>query len=124
MMKLTISGCTPDISADGKSYVWNGTDFNLNIGKLDFDSPQSSVTDHRMVVACERDFWIYHADWSPDGKYLAFTYGFDDESKPADEREDWAHTCICDLSTGKWTQIKTGAMYDVHPDWVPVQEEK
>lgn len=124
MMNLTISGCTPDISADGKSFAWNASDWSLNIGKLDFDSPQSSVTDHKMVVACERDHWVYHADWSPDGKYLAFAYGFDDESKPADEREEWSHTCICDLTTGKWTQITSGGKYNGLPDWVPLVVDK
>jgi Tol biopolymer transport system component len=122
MMRLTITGCTPDISPDGKSLAWNGTDWNLNISALDFDSLKSNTSDHRMKVACERDFWIYDADWSPDGKYFAFTYGFDDERKPADEREDWSHICICDLKTGKWTQITTDGKYNEQPDWVVVEE--
>jgi Tol biopolymer transport system component len=121
MMNLTIGGCTPDISADGRNFAWNGTDYSLNIGKLDFDSPESSVTEHKMAVACDLEHWVYHADWSPDGRYLAFTYGFDDEGKPADEREEWSHVCICDLETGKWTQITSGAKYNGQPDWVPVQ---
>lgn len=86
-MYLQAPGCTPDISPDGKWLVWNGSDFSLNIGALDLDSPQRNVTDHRMVVACERAYWIYHADWSPDQKYLAFTYGFDDEGKQESEKK-------------------------------------
>lgn len=120
-MDLHAPGCTPDISPDGKRLAWNGSDFSLNIGALDFDSPQSNVTDHRMVVACERDYWIYHADWSPDQQYLAFTYGFDDEGKPESEKKPWTRVCICDLKTGKWTQITTDGKYNEHPDWVPVQ---
>jgi Tol biopolymer transport system component len=120
-MELRAPGCTPDISPDGKRLAWNGSDFSLNIGALDFDSPQSNVTDHRMVVACERDYWIYHADWSPDQQYLAFTFGFDDEGKPESEKKPWTRVCICDLKTGKWTQITTDGKYNEQPDWVPVQ---
>ncbi len=121
MMKLTITGCTPDISPDGKRFAWNGSDWSLNIGKLDFDLPESSVTDHRMVVGCEHEYWVYDADWSPDEKFLAFTYGFDDEGKKASERKPWSHVCICDLNTGKWAQITTDGKYNSQPDWVPVQ---
>jgi len=120
-MYLHAPGCTPDISPDGKRLVWNGSDFSLNIGALDLDSPKSNVTDHRMKVACERAYWIYHADWSPDQKYLAFTYGFDDESNQASERNPWSHVCICDLNTGKWTQVTTDGKHNKEPDWVPVK---
>jgi Tol biopolymer transport system component len=75
------------------------------------------------VVACERDYWIYDADWSPDGKYFAFTYGFDGESDEANKREPWSHICICDLETGKWTQITTGGLHNNNPDWVVVKEQ-
>jgi Tol biopolymer transport system component len=121
-MYLRAPGCTPDISPSGKRIAWNGSDFSLNIGALDLDSPLSNVTDHRMVVACDQDHWIYHADWSPDEKYFVFTYGFEDESKPKGKQEPWSHICICDLKTGKWTQITTDGKYNEEPDWVPVQE--
>ena len=119
-MYLQAPGCTPDISPNGKRLAWNGSDFSLNIGTLDLDSPQSNVTDHRMVVACEREYWIYHADWSPDQKYLAFTYGFDDAGKQESEKKPWSHICICDLSTSKWTQITIDGQYNEQPDWVPL----
>jgi Tol biopolymer transport system component len=121
MMNLSLMGCTPDISPDGKRIAWNGSDFSLNIGKLDFNSPQNTVSDHRMVVACEQDHWIYYADWSPDEKYFVFTYGFEDKSKPKGKQEPWSHICICDLKTGKWTQITTDGKYNEEPDWVPMQ---
>jgi Tol biopolymer transport system component len=120
-MYLQAPGCTPDISPDGKQLAWNSSDFNLNIGTIDFDSPKRNVSNHRMVVACEREYWIYHADWSPDGKYFVFTYGFDGGSDHASKREPWSNICISDLETGKWTQITTDGKHNKEPDWVPVQ---
>ena len=119
-MRLTMFGCTHDISPDGKRIAWNGTDFNLNIGKLDFDSPQSSVTDHKVVIACERDHWVYHADWSPDGNYVTFSYGTWDGSAAVGRPAPGSNICICDLRTGKWTQITTDGKHNKEPDWVPV----
>jgi Tol biopolymer transport system component len=138
MMWISIDGCTSDISLDGNHLVWNGSDWNINIGDLDFDSPrrppgsyitswsmhlidQHSVTNHKVILVCDREHWIYHADWSPDGKYFTFTYGFDDESKPKGKRDPWSHICICDLKTGKWTQITHDGIFNKEPDWVPVQ---
>jgi Tol biopolymer transport system component len=120
MMRLSIEGCTPDISPDGKLLVWNGEDWNLNIGTLDFDSPQSSVTDHRVVVACEHEYWVYNGDWSPDGKYLTFSYAPDDGIAAVGKPAPGSNICICDLKTGKWTQITTDGKHNKEPDWVPV----
>jgi Tol biopolymer transport system component len=121
VMGLSTMGCTPDISPDGEQLAWNGTDSSLNIGTLDVDSPQSNVTDHRIVVACEREYWVYGADWSPDGNYLTFSYfpeeGGDRPAMPA----PWSNICVCDLSTGKWTQITTDGKYNMDPDWIPVK---
>jgi Tol biopolymer transport system component len=123
-IRLSMGGCTPDLGPLGKRIVWNGTDWNLNIGELDINSTQNNVTDHKMVVACNRGYWVYRADWSPDGKYLAFTYGLDDEVTPADVEEPWSHICVCDLETGKWTQITTGSSLNDSADWIPVQANR
>jgi len=120
MMCLSMEGCTPDISPNGKRISWNGTDWNINIGKLDFNSPRSSVTGHKIVVACDLEHWIYHSDWSPDGKYLIFTYGKDGGNMPGSPAPG-SNICICDLRTGKWTQVTTDGKHNKEPDWVPVQ---
>jgi Tol biopolymer transport system component len=120
MMSLSMEGCTPDISPDGKRISWNGTDWNINIGKLDFDSPQSNVTSHKIVVACDLEHWVYHSDWSPDGKYLTFTYGKEGDNMPGNPAPG-SNICICDLRTNKWTQITTDGKHNKEPDWVPMQ---
>jgi Tol biopolymer transport system component len=124
MMGLSFSGCTPDISPDGKQLAWNGTDFNLNTGALDLNSPERNVTDHKIVILCDDDHWIYHADWSPDGNYFAFSYAPVRANSNTGQKALGSNICVCDLSTGKWTQITTDGKHNKEPDWVPVQEEK
>ncbi len=121
MMRLLMAGCTPDISPDGKQLAWNGTDSSLNIGILDFDSPQSNLTNHRVVAACEHDHWVYHADWSPDSNYLIFAYGTEDGDDGVGKLAPGCNICICDLRTGKWTQITIDGKHNKQPDWVPLR---
>lgn len=123
MMRLQMSGCTPDISSDGKQFAWNGTDFSLNIAALDFDSPQNNLTNHQVIVACEHDHWVYHADWSPDGKYLTFTFG-KDGSDGVGNPAPGANICICDIKTGKWALVTTDGKHNKEPDWVVVLLDK
>ncbi len=121
IIDLSASGCRPDISSDGKLLVWGSEDWFFNIGTLNFDSPQNNVTDQRIVVACERNYWIYHVDWSPDGSYLAFSYAPYIGSPNVGRKAVGSNICICDLRTGKWTQITTDGKHNKEPDWVPVQ---
>jgi len=118
---LRIPGCTPDISPDGKQLAWNGTNPCLWIGNLDFDAPQSGMTDQKAIVACDRKHWIFHSGRSPDMKYIIFSYiplpGSDQISKPA----PGSNICICELSTGKWVQVTTDGKSNKEPDWVPVK---
>ncbi len=119
VLHLPLEGCSQDISPDGKRLVWNGTDFNLNIGRLDLDSPDRRVTNHTIVVASEYPYWVYHADWSPDGNYLAFQYGIPERYIRAGEPDVPYQICVCDLRTGKWTQITFDGTYNDEPEWVP-----
>jgi len=119
-MGLSIRGCRPDISPDGKQIAWGRSDYDLNIGTLDFDSRRNNVTGSRAVVACERGYKVYHVDWSPDGNYLAFSYGPSRGSQAVGGRARGWNICICDLRTGKWTQITTDGKDYKEPDWVTV----
>jgi Tol biopolymer transport system component len=124
ILRLPLEGCSADISPDGKRISWNGTDFNLNIGKLDLNSPNKQVIDHTTVVASEYPFWVYHADWSPEGNYLAFQYGIPNRYVEAGEPEVAFQICVLDIRTGKWAQITFDGTYNDEPDWVPVEINK
>jgi TolB protein len=121
VMMLSTGGCTPDISPDGKQLAWNETDRGLCIGTFDFDSRERNVTDHRIVVACETSYMVYHADWSPDGNYMTFSYGPTSGNYNVGKKAPGWNICICDLRTGKWTQITTDGKHNKEPDWVPVK---
>jgi Tol biopolymer transport system component len=125
IFRLYTIGCTPDISPDGKRISWNNSDFHMNMGVLDLDSPDSNVTDHTVFVACEPPYWVYESDWSPDGNYWAFIYGvFDDDTAVEMGLESVINICVCDLRTGKWTQITHDGIINREPDWVPMMEGK
>jgi len=124
MMGLSMPGCTPDISPDGKQLAWNGTDFTLNTGTLDLNSLEGNVTDHRIVVVCEDDHWIYHSDWSPDSSYLAFSYAPFGGNELVGQKAPGSNICICDLRTGKWTLVTTDGKHNKEPDWVPVRSPR
>ncbi|MFC1544063.1 TolB family protein [Gemmatimonadota bacterium] len=118
-MSLSIRGCRPDISPDGRLVAWGRTDQDLDIGAIDFGTRRNNVTDQRAVVACERDHKVYHVDWSPDGNYLAFSYGSARGSQGVGSRAPGWDICICDLRTGQWTRITIDSNDNKEPDWIP-----
>ena len=114
-----VRGCRPDLELDGKRMTWGATDWDLCVADIDLTSPAPVVTDVHKVVACLRKFKVYHVDFSPDGKYIAFSYGpFDGEQQVGGKAQGW-NICVSDL-TGKWVQITTDGNHNKEPDWVPI----
>lgn len=120
-MSLSIRGCRPDISPDGKRVAWGLSDHVLMTGNLDLSSSLNNVTDQKAVIACQNDFKIYHVDWSPDGKYLTFSYGPAGGDQAVGRKAAGWNICICDLETGEWVQITSDGQHNKEPDWVPVR---
>ncbi|MFC1627698.1 TolB family protein [Gemmatimonadota bacterium] len=118
MKSLSIRGCRPDISPDGARISWGSTDYDLNVGLLDFESNGNNVSDQEIVIACDRGYKVYHVDWSPDGRYLAFSYGSSRGNQAVGSRADGWNICVYSFETGKWTQVTTDGKHYKEPDWV------
>jgi hypothetical protein len=84
IIDLKIPGCRPCISPDGRHIAWGADDHELAVAPLDLDSEQPSVGAWSLHIKDERNK-IYHIDWSPDSRFVAFSRGPEgdgDLSKP------------------------------------------
>jgi TolB protein len=120
--RLAIRGCRPDLSPDGRHISWGRTDQELWIGSFDPDAPEDvNVTDQKAVVTVTRRDKVYHVDWSPDGRYLAFSYGPSRGGQAVGELAAGWNIAVLEIATGKWVQVTTDGSHNKEPDWVPVR---
>ncbi|OHB76182.1 MAG: hypothetical protein A2Z25_13175 [Planctomycetes bacterium RBG_16_55_9] len=119
LTKYQVTGCRPDCNFDGHRITWGATDWDLCLGNLDLTSPTPKVTDVRRFVKCEKKYEVYHTDFSPDGKYIAFSYGPESNEMVGCKAPGW-NICVSDL-TGKWVQITNDGNHNKEPDWVPIR---
>lgn len=130
VFNLGIPGCRPDISADGKRIAWGPSDYALRVGNLDFSGPTPKVTGARDVVTSAKPIKVYHIDWSPDGKYVAYARGpiqkrLGPHCEMVGVRADGWNICIADAAeTNRWTPITQDGKGNKEPDWVPVAEQE
>lgn len=118
---LSISGCRPDISPDGTRIAWGRTDQELRIGSFNPSSRESNVVNQEPVVAVNRDDKVYHVDWSPDSRFLAFSYGPSRGGQAVGQKASGWNISVLDIATGKWVQITTDGHHNKEPDWVAVR---
>jgi Tol biopolymer transport system component len=120
LAKWGVKGCRPDFSFDGKKMVWGETDWNLYMGDFDVVSNEPRILNIHELIRCRRRDKVYHVDLSPDGKYIAFSYGpFRGGQQVGGMASGW-DICISDLS-GKWAKVTTDGNHNKEPDWVPIQ---
>ena len=129
VLKLGIPGCRPEFSPDGKRIAWTPNDWVLRVGDLDLSGDQPKVTNQRDVVTSAKPTKVYHIDWSPDAKYVAFSRGsFEKRLGRAPENvgtraEGW-NICVADATaTNRWVAITTDGHSNKEPDWVFVEKK-
>jgi len=131
VVNLNLPGCRPDVSPDGKKITWGANDFELRVADLDFSGPEPKVVNQRAVVTSQKPVEVYHVDWSPDGRYLAFATGTKSAKKLASPpefvgvvAEGW-HICVADANaSNRFVQITTDGVSNKEPDWVPIVKGK
>ncbi len=127
---LKLGGCRPDLSPDGKRIAWGHGDFAIGVAELDLSSnPRTSKV--RNIVESKDPIETYHCDWSPDGRYLAFSRGPKLKKKnlkgllpefPGVEAPDW-NICVADAKNkNRWVALTTCGRSNKEADWVPIPE--
>jgi Tol biopolymer transport system component len=117
--KWGVKGCRPDLSRDGKRMTWGETDWDLCVGDIDLSGPEPRVYNVNKIVKCLRAAKIYHVDFSPDSKYIAFSFGPSSGGQQVGGKARGWNICVTDL-TGKWVKITTDGSQNKEPDWVPI----
>ena len=117
--KWGVRGCRPDLSRDGKRMTWGETDWDLCVGDIDLTGPEPRVYNVQKIVQCLRAAKVYHVDFSPDGKYITFSFGPSSGGQQVGGRARGWNICVADLSA-KWVKITTDGYHNKEPDWIPI----
>ncbi len=130
-----VKGCRPDLNFDGTKMTWGETDWNLLVGDIDLRGDEPRVTNIREVVRCSRRYKVYHVDFSPDGRYIAFSFGPSSGEQQVGGRARGWNICVSDISGAiylsnvrlaenppKWVRITEDGNHNKEPDWVPVRQ--
>ncbi len=99
--------CRPSFSSDSKELAF----VRIAQEPSRIDAVRENGT---RVLFEDKRLWSYYPDYSPDGRYLAFSV-----SPEHHQGEDW-DLAIMDLQQpGKFTRVTTGPGNDRVPDWRP-----
>jgi hypothetical protein len=128
IVDLGLSGCRPDVSPDGTKIAWGRSDFMIAAGDLEFGPSGPTVTNIRAIVESREPLETYHVDWSPDGKYVLFSYGPKTQRRDLKgllpefagvEARDW-NIGVADASARNvWAPLTRDGHSNKEPDWLP-----
>jgi dipeptidyl aminopeptidase/acylaminoacyl peptidase len=81
IINLKIPGCRPCFSPDGKQVAWGADDHELAAAPINLEADQPAVGAWTVHLKDEQNK-IYHVNWSPDSRFLAFSRGPDSGGDP------------------------------------------
>ncbi len=117
--RLNLTGCRPEFSPDGRCIGLGRTDSEFTIAKINMDRKVPVADkDKTAFLSVTKGYEVYHLDWSPDGKYIAFSFGPDGDQHVGGTAIGW-NICIAEISTGKWAYVTTDGNQNKEPDWIP-----
>ncbi len=128
VVDLGLDGCRPDVSPDGTKIAWGRSDFSLVSGDLEIAASGPAITNVRTVIESRDPLETYHVDWSPDGRYLLFSYGPKAQGRnlkgllpefPGVEARGW-NVGVADASAKNvWAPLTSDGRSNKEPDWLP-----
>ncbi len=74
IIDLKIPGCRPCISPDCGHIAWGSGDHELDIAPINLDAETPAVGPWSLHIADAHNK-VYHIEWSPDNRYVAFSRG-------------------------------------------------
>jgi hypothetical protein len=128
VVDLGLDGCRPDVSPDGTRIAWGRTDFTIAVGDLDLGPSGPAVTNVRTVVESRDPIETYHVDWSPDSRFLAFSYGPKSSDKNLHgllpefsgvEAKGWNLGIAEASGKNTWTPVTSDGGSNKEADWLP-----
>ena len=98
---------------------WGKSDTEFDMAKINMDrAVPVAEKDKFPFLSVTKGYEVYHLDWSPDGKYIAFACGPDGEQNVGGTAKGW-DICIAEVATGKWQKITFDGNQNKEPDWIP-----
>ncbi len=119
LTEFGVRGCRPDFRPGSDMLTWGLTDWDLCIAEFAIDDGRPVVRNRTRTIRCDKEHEVYHTDFSPDGRYIAFSYGPKANEMVGGMAAGW-NICISNLN-GKWVQITEDGNHNKEPDWVPLQ---
>ena len=127
VVDLKLRGCRPDVSPDGKRIAWGHGNYAIGVADLDYSSGVPRAKNVRNIVQSRKPMETYHVDWSPDGRFVAFSYGPRPRRKqlregspqhPGCRAEGW-NTCVADATRkNRWVRLTADGKSNKEPDWI------
>ena len=98
----------------------------LRIGDFEVVDGKPRVTHARDVVKSEEPLHVYHIDWSPDSRYVAFSRGPTRKAglgmapEMVGIKADGWNICVADAAkASRWVAITNDGQSNKEPDWFP-----
>jgi len=113
--KCGINGCRPDLSWDGEFICWNPND--IQIGIAPFDPLCSRKLSLRAIAqAPAPNGSVYFSDWSPDGKYIAYSMNGNVSMSDTETRALW-DIFVTRAEGGPYVQLTFDHANNKHPEF-------
>jgi Tol biopolymer transport system component len=108
IIDLKIPGCRPRLSPDDKHIAWGADDHQLVIAPINLDSDNPSVGEWALRIQDEKNK-VYHINWSPDSKFVAFSRGPDGDGDLTKKGSFEAACEIIGVYAGGWNLYAVSA---------------